>query len=75
MQEFVSHTPCPNSVRICQELLLSIFLAYFFLLPFSLLLFYFKVSCKGELRNGKKFAKLVYFKPISGKSGVKMLMA
>ena len=52
----------------------SRFLAYFFLPPYFLLLFYF-VSYEGEFRNGKKYAKLVYLLPISGNSGVQKRMA
>jgi hypothetical protein len=67
--------PCPNLDRVRQEFLQSLILAYFFLPPFSLLLFYFKVSCEGKFRNRKEYAKLVYFKPISKNSGIQKWMA
>jgi hypothetical protein len=58
-----------------QEFLLLLFLAHFFLPPFSFLLIYSKNSCKGKLRNGEKNSKLAYFKPISQNSGIQKWMA
>jgi len=43
---------CLNSDRVRQEFSLSLFLAYFFLPPNSLSLFYSAISWEGELRNG-----------------------
>ncbi len=57
------------------EFLFLIFLAYFFLPPYSLSLFYFMISCKGALRNGKKYAELAYLLLISENSGVQKQMA
>jgi len=65
----------PNSDRVCQEILFLIFLAYFFLPPYSLSLFYFMISYEGEFRNGKKYAELAYLLLISGNSGVQKRMA
>ncbi len=36
---------------------------------------YLMLSCKGELRNGTKYAELAYLLPISGNSGVQKHMA
>ena len=36
---------------------------------------YLMIFCKGELRNGTKYAKLAYLFPISGNSGVQKCMA
>ena len=48
---------------------------YFFLLPYSLSLFYFMISYEGEFRNRKKYAELAYLLPISRNSGLQKRMA
>ena len=35
---------------------------------------YLMFSCKGEMRNGKKYTKVAYLLPISGNSGIQKRM-
>ena len=35
---------------------------------------YIMIFCEGELRNGTKYAELVYLLPISGNSGIQKCM-
>ncbi len=43
--------------------------------PPNTTILYLMISCKGELRNGTKYAELAYLLPISGNSGLQKRMA
>ena len=43
--------------------------------PPNTTILYLMISCEGKLRNGTKYAALVYLLPISGNSGVQKRMA
>ena len=67
--------PALEKVRYTRNFYYRDFWRTFSCRPTSLSLFYSMVSCKGELRNGKKYAQLAYFMTISGNSGVQKRMA